>query len=119
VLLAGDLDALHALDGSVDLFLDEHGERIPGQWAGSPAPVEHDVLTGTTADGMVMAGMTCADWTSNSSSIAAQVGHSDGLGPGMSSEPPYDSWNSSHANESCADTGPRGGAGRIYCFAAD
>jgi hypothetical protein len=119
VVLASDLDGLHALDGNADLFLDEHGERIPGQWAGSPTPVEHDILTGSTADGMVLEAMTCADWTSNSSTIAAQVGHSDGLGPGMSSEPPYNSWNSSHANESCADTAPRGGAGRIYCFAAD
>lgn len=26
-------------------------------------------------------------------------------------------WNSWHASQSCADTAPRGGAGRIYCFA--
>jgi hypothetical protein len=29
----------------------------------------------------------------------------------------FSSWNSSHANQSCADTAPRGGAGRIHCFA--
>lgn len=29
------------------------------------------------------------------------------------------SWNSSHSNMSCADTAPRGGAGRIYCFAVN
>jgi hypothetical protein len=116
VLLAADLAALHARTGDPNVFLDEHGQKIPGQWAGSPA-VEHDILTGSDQMGMVMAGLTCADWTSNATNIAAQVGHSDGLGPGMSSAPPYDSWNSSHANQSCADTAPRGGAGRIYCFA--
>ena len=32
--------------------------------------------------------MTCADWTSDSATLSAQIGHSDGLGPGMSSGPP-------------------------------
>ena len=27
------------------------------------------------------------------------------------------SWNSAHANQNCANTAPRGGAGRFYCFA--
>ena len=27
------------------------------------------------------------------------------------------SWNSAHANQNCADTAPRGGGGRFYCFA--
>jgi hypothetical protein len=119
VELASDLDALHALVGNAELFLDEHGRRINGQWAGSPAPIEHDVLTGSNADGTLMTTMTCADWTSESTTLAAQVGHSDGLGPGMTSDPPYNSWNSAHANQSCADTAPRGGAGRVYCFATD
>jgi len=50
-------------------------------------------------------------------SVAAQVGHSDGMGPGQSTAAPLSSWNSAHANQNCADTAPRGGAGRIYCFA--
>jgi hypothetical protein len=37
----------------------------------------------------------------------------------MNPAPPYNSWNSAHENESCADTAPRGGAGRLYCFAVD
>ena len=112
VLVASDLAQLHAKSGDATLFLDERGERINGQWAGSPAPNQHDILTGSTSDGRLMARMTCADWTSSSSALAAQVGHSDGLGG--SSAGALASWNSSHASQNCADTAPRGGAGRIY-----
>jgi hypothetical protein len=116
VVVAGDLNELHTRRGDAAVFLDERGQRIAGQWPGSPRPVEHDVLTGSTPDGTVMAGMTCRDWTSGAPDVAAQVGHSDGLGPGGDASGALASWNSSHANQSCADTAPRGGAGRIYCF---
>jgi len=118
VLLAQNVTALHALpSGNSELFLDEKGQKINGHWAGSPTPVEHDVLTGSTAMGTLMAGETCADWTSVATTPTAQVGHTDGLGPDMSMTPPYNSWNSAHANGGCADTAPLGGAGRLYCFA--
>jgi hypothetical protein len=107
---------LHSRSGNAELFVDERGTRINGQWGGSPTPVQHDILTGSNPDGTLMAGFTCADWTSASASIAAQVGHSDGLGPGGSSAGSLASWNSAHASASCADTAPRGGAGRFYCF---
>jgi hypothetical protein len=119
VVVAADLAALHSRVGDAEVFLDEYGNKIPGQWAGSPQPVEHDILTGTNADGTVMAGMTCADWTSDQAGMAAQIGHSEGLGPGMNSSMPFSSWNSSHPNAGCDDTTPRGGSGRIYCFAVD
>jgi hypothetical protein len=119
VLLANNLEELHAHNGDAEVFLDEYGTKIPGQWPGSPAPVEHDILTGSNPDGTVMPGLTCADWTSEDASLTAQVGHSDGLGPGANPNPPYASWNSSHANGGCNDTAPKGGAGRLYCFAAD
>jgi len=45
------------------------------------------------------------------------VGHADGMGPNQSTVPPLASWNSAHANQNCADTAPRGGAGRFYGFA--
>lgn len=117
VMVAANLTELHARTGNADVFLDESGSKINGQWEGSPTPIEHDVLTGTTPEGMLMQGMTCQDWTSTSMDTAAQVGHSDGLGPGRNGMPPYSSWNSSHANRGCGDTAPAGGAGRIYCFA--
>jgi Protein of unknown function (DUF1554) len=116
VLVANNLAELHARTGDAALFLDERGQRINGQWTGSPSPVEHDMLTGSNADGTLAVGLTCADWTSNSSAIAAQVGHSDGLGPNQSTAGALSSWNSAHANQNCADTAPRGGAGRFYCF---
>ena len=119
VLLAKDSSALHELSGDADVFLDEKGQKINGQWQGSPTPNEHDVLTGTAADGTLLAGKTCADWRSDAAGMTAQVGHTDGLGPNMNAAPPYNSWNSVHENESCADTAPRGGAGRLYCFAID
>jgi Protein of unknown function (DUF1554) len=118
-VLANNLNELHSRTGDATLFVDERGTRINGQWSGSPSPNQHDVLTGSTADGRVMAGMTCSDWTSSSASEAAQVGHSDGLGPNMGTTGSLPSWNSAHASESCADTAPRGGAGRIYCFAVN
>ena len=117
VMVASDLTTLHARRGDAAVFLDERGQRIAGQWAGSPSPVQHDILTGSNAEGRLMAGMTCGDWTSSSSSLQAQVGHSDGLGPGGDSSGSLSSWNSAHANQNCADTAPRGGSGRIYCFA--
>ena len=117
MLVANNLAELHSRTGDPAVFLDERGQRINGQWTGSPSPVEHDMLTGSNADGTLAAGLTCADWTSSSSAIAAQVGHSDGLGPNQSTAGALSSWNSAHANQNCADTAPRGGAGRFYCFA--
>jgi hypothetical protein len=116
--VAGNINELHARTGDAALFVDERGQRINGQWTGSPAPNQHDVLTGSNADGTLLRGFTCADWTSSATTAVGQVGHSDGMGPGQSTAGALSSWNSAHANANCADTAPRGGAGRIYCFAA-
>jgi hypothetical protein len=117
VLVASDVAGLFAINGDPTLFLDERGNAINGQW--NTATVnEHDILTGTLLDGGVANGKTCGDWTSAAPSPAvALVGHSDGLGPSKNPNPPYNSWYSSHENGGCSDTTPRGGAGRIYCFA--
>ena len=116
-LVANNVAELHARTGDATIFVDERGQRINGQWTGSPTPVEHDILTGSNGDGTLAAGLTCNDWTSASADSAAQVGHSDGMGPGQSTAGPLSSWNSAHANQNCSNTVPRGGAGRIYCFA--
>ncbi len=125
ITVAADLDELHALVGTadrplVDLFLDHEGNAINGQWAGSPDPNQHDMLTGSAADGTALAA-TCDDWTSNTATPGPQVGHSDGLGPGMNPNGNFGSWNSSHAPAGCAQQqlDQVGGAGRFYCFAAD
>jgi hypothetical protein len=117
VIVANSLSELHARSGDAAIFVDEMGRRINGQWTGSPSPVEHDILTGSNADGSVAPGLTCGDWTSASDSLAAQVGHADGMGPGQSTAGALASWNSAHANQNCSNTAPRGGAGRMYCFA--
>lgn len=117
VLVANNLTELHARKGDSTVFIDERGQPINGQWTGSPSPVEHDIMTGSTADGTVVAGLTCGDWTSDSATTVAQVGHSDGFGPNQNQSGALSSWNSAHANQDCSNTAPRGGAGRIYCFA--
>ncbi|MDF3065446.1 MAG: hypothetical protein K0R38_1047 [Polyangiaceae bacterium] len=121
VLIAQDLTALHSptLKGDHTLFIDEKGQEINGQWNSSPMEDnEHDILTGTKADG-TKAAATCKDWTSDDANDKGQVGHSDGMGPGMATTGTYSSWNAAHEGGSCANTEQAGGAGRIYCFAID
>jgi hypothetical protein len=118
-LVANNVAELHARRGDASLFVDERGQRINGQWPGSPSPVEHDIMTGSNADGTLMTGFTCADWTSDAATTFGQVGHSDGLGPNGDTSGTLSSWNSAHSNQNCANTAPRGGAGRIYCFATN
>ena len=138
ILVANDLTELHARRGDPTVFIDEHGLMINGQWTGSPTPNEHDILTGTNANGTVAVGKTCGDWTSMMGPDAgvpdgglpdgggfavARIGHTDGFGGGCTTAPQpangadVSSWNSAHDNIGCQDTAPRGGAGRIYCFA--
>jgi hypothetical protein len=139
ILVANNLTELHSRTGDATVFIDEHGLMINGQWTGSPTPNEHDILTGTNANGTVAVGKTCADWTSGDpipdggvpdggapdggSLFVARIGHSDGFGGRCSTTPQpangadVTSWNSAHDTLSCADLVARGGAGRIYCFA--
>lgn len=117
VVIAASPGELHGRPGNAEIFVDERGERINGQWTGSPGPNQHDILTGSTQEGLLATGLTCSDWTSASPTQSAQVGHSDGLGPNGNTTGTLSSWNAAHTNGSCADTAPRGGAGRFYCFA--
>jgi hypothetical protein len=116
-LVANNVGELHARTGDANLFVDERGQKINGQWTGSPSLVEHDILTGSNADGTVAVGLTCGDWRSDSATAVGQVGHSDGMGPSRSTAATLSSWNAAHTNQNCANTAPRGGAGRFYCFA--
>jgi hypothetical protein len=94
------------------LSLNEKGELVNGV---GDKPNQHDILTGSTADGRAYtdgADHTCNNWTSNSAGTA-QLGHSDKQGGGNSS------WNSSHASKGCSQDNliGTGGAGLFYCFA--
>jgi hypothetical protein len=113
-MVAADKTTLHARNGDPAVFVDEHGARINGQWNGSTgAALQHDILTGSLRDGTLDVGFTCSSWTATTG--MSFVGHSDGMGPGMSMAAMYTPWNSSHMGQ-CANTQPGGGAGRIYCF---
>ena len=74
-LVANNIAELHARAGDASIFIDERGQLINGQWTGSPTPNQHDILTGSNADGTLAPGLTCGDWTSDSTSLTAQVGH--------------------------------------------
>jgi hypothetical protein len=118
-LIANNVAELHGATRSGDhtLYITEKGDFVNGNWVGSPKPVEHDILTGSNVDGTLKPNETCKDWTSAAAADHAWVGHADGLGPNADPTPPYNSWNSSHENGGCNDTAPKGGAGRLYCFA--
>lgn len=114
-MIAADVAELHA-DNAISLEngLTEGGDRVPGR---GETPNQHDILTGSTADGMLMAGQTCDDWTSNGGGSSARVGHHDKVGPCAT----CDSWNSAHNSAGCSmgDLVGTGGNGFFYCFAAD
>jgi hypothetical protein len=117
VMVAASVSALH--DPMMNQIgkttgLDETGGMVPG--AGDN-PNQHDIVTGTNADGTASAG-TCANWTSAATTgFVAVVGHFDRTGGGADPT----SWNSAHPSQGCAAASfpPTGGRGSIYCFAAD
>jgi hypothetical protein len=81
-------------------------------------PNQHDMLTGSKADGTAYTdGMdhTCTNYTSNADTGSVQLGHVDKQGGNNSS------WNSAHASAGCSQ--PKlvqtGGAGLFYCFAVN
>jgi hypothetical protein len=82
-------------------------------------PNQHDILTGSQPDGRAYTdGMdhTCSNWTSNADGMgSAQLGHADKQGGGNGS------WNSTHASRGCSQPNlvSTGGAGLLYCFAAN
>ena len=62
--------------------------------------------------------MTCGNWT-KSGEGAAMVGHHDRMG--LRDDAPSKSWNASHPSRGCSadQLKSSGGAGLIYCFAAN
>jgi hypothetical protein len=119
VVVANDVAQLHGENNlTKETALNERGEVIPGR--GDPVN-QHDILTGSQADGTAFAGSedrTCRNWTSSAEG-SAMVGHHDRRG--LNTEPPALSWNTSHPSRGCGMEALRssGGAGLFYCFAAD
>jgi hypothetical protein len=113
-VIANSVDDLHGTNNlTKQTALTEKGEVVNGR---GDTPNQHDVLTGSTPDGMATEA-TCDNWTSSTNG-SAMVGHHDRTG--LDNSPPAISWNSSHPSRACTDEAfaSTGGAGRLYCFAA-
>jgi Protein of unknown function (DUF1554) len=114
VVIAANVDELHSDKANInnDTALDEQGRQINPQGA----PNRHDIMTGSTPDGKATT-MTCQNWTSSAADQTAMLGHHDRLTFGKPGSP----WNSAHASKGCSQENlvATGGAGLIYCFAAN
>ncbi len=120
VVIAHNLSELHGNNNlNQQTALNEKGQMVNGR---GDTPNEHDILTGSQPDGAAMAGdpskTTCGNWTMSGAG-AAIVGHHDRMG--LRDDAPSRSWNSSHPSRGCSLDNLRasGGAGLIYCFAAN
>jgi hypothetical protein len=118
-LIARDLAHLH--NGNLiskETAIDERGNPVKGR---GDTPNEHDILTGSRADGTAFAPQTdttCKAWTSSGEGSAI-VGHHDRMGP--LPENWATSWNFSHQSAGCSQEAlvRTGGSGRLYCFASN
>ncbi len=117
--IARDIEELHGNNQlTKQTALSEKGEPIKGR---GDTPNEHDILTGSQADGRAFAegdDRTCGNWT-KSGEGAVMVGHHDRMG--LRDDEPSRSWNASHPSRGCSQDNLRssGGAGLLYCFAAN
>jgi hypothetical protein len=119
VVVAKDVAELHGTNNlTKQTALTEKGDVVNGR---GDTPNKHDILTGSQTDGTAFPpgeDKTCGNWTKGGEG-AAIVGHHDRTG--LDTSPPALSWNSSHPTQGCsAEALPKtGGAGLIYCFAAN
>jgi hypothetical protein len=119
-MIARDLAHLHNGNNlSKETALDERGNVVKGR---GDQPNEHDILTGSRADGTAFAPQTdttCKSWTHGGADGSAVVGHHDRVGP--NAENWAKSWNFSHHSAGCSPEAlvRTGGSGRLYCFASN
>jgi len=118
--IAASVDDLHSAGNKIneENAYSENGRRIPGRLF---VVNQHDVLTGSLDDGRAPPpdkDMTCGNWT-KSGEGAAMVGHHDRMG--LRDDAPSKSWNASHPSRGCGAAALKssGGAGLLYCFAAN
>ena len=123
VVVAKNVADLHSAKSNVtkQTALTEKGEMVKGR---GDTPNEHDILTGSQMDGTAYpAGdkdQTCGNWTkSDDDQTGARVAHFDRIG--IADTPEQKSWSSSHTSPGCSMAALRkvGGAGLLYCFAAN
>ena len=115
-MVAQDVDDLHSENNLLgkENSLTERGAQVNGR---GDSPNMHDIITGSTMDGLASdadGDTTCENWTSNNSDGSALVGHHDRVGGGQNPT----SWNSAHASRGCGqeDLQGTGGNGFFYCF---
>ena len=120
VVVATSVADLHSPNNkiSADTNVSETGRLIPSRLY---TVNQHDILTGTQADGTAFPpdkDMTCGNWT-KSGEGNAMVGHADRMG--LRDDDASKSWNASHPSRACdaASLVATGGAGLLYCFAAN
>ncbi len=119
VMIASDVEQLHSGNNiNRETALSESGEPIKGR---GDKPNEHDILTGSRADGTAFAPFTdttCKDWTSDGEGSAV-VGHHDIVGPNDDNW--SKSWNFAHQSRGCSQKNLQstGGAGLLYCFSGN
>ena len=114
-VIATDVANLHSDANNItkETALSETGALTKGR---GDDPNQHDMLTGSNADGTLAAGQTCGDWTLNGEGTA-MLGHSDRMGPDTLAT--ATSWNAAHGSRGCSQDNlvSTGGAGLFYCFA--
>lgn len=122
VVVARTVDELHTGNNiNRETGLTEKGERVLARLDNPPGPNQHDILTGSRPDGTAFPegeDRTCGNWT-RSGEGSAMLGHHDRMG--LDASPAAHSWNSSHPSAGCSDPAlvKTGGAGKLYCFAAN
>ncbi|MGO4388362.1 hypothetical protein AB4Y85_12570 [Microvirga sp. 2YAF29] len=121
-VIAKDVADLHGANNNLNkqTALTEKGMPVKGR---GDTPNEHDMLTGSQADGTAFAGAedrTCGNWTKSGADGTVMLGHHDRTG--LDESPPAKSWNASHPSRGgCSQDALKstGGAGLFYCFAAN
>jgi hypothetical protein len=119
VVIAKSVDELHGNNNlTKQTALNEKGMVVNGS---GDRPNMHDALTGTQMDGTAFSAAedrTCGNWT-KSGAGSAMLGHIDRQG--LADTVQQRSWNSAHPSRGCSqpDLVSSGGAGLLYCFAAN
>lgn len=122
VVIARSVEELHMGNNiNRETGLTERGERVLARLDTPPGPNQHDILTGTREDGTAFPDAqdrTCGNWT-KSGEGSAMLGHFDRMG--LDNSPAAHSWNAAHPSAGCSDPAlvKTGGAGKLYCFAAN
>lgn len=118
--IAASIDDLHSDKNKIGpaTGIAENGRLIPSRLY---VVNQHDILTGSTPEGRAFPpgeDMTCGNWTKGGEG-KAQIGHFDRLSGRTG--PLATSWNSAHATRGCSHPllKSSGGAGLLYCFAAN